>query len=215
MDTGVENPTISGIDDGVVENDVIVNALKMIADIYGDHNRPIVDVRTVATGYRAFVANDEGETTVWVDCVLSENGTPLYIADVEGPYQVRHTIVADDAAVAIARAVFAARPNVNTLKRHHGWAAPQTPAYVAWIVKAPQLIGVGTALSVAIRHARALDDDKVRYVLMPFSAFVELAGGYGYELAAAVEAFTRYGGATLHIDREVAARLEKAAAAEE
>jgi hypothetical protein len=214
MDTGVENPMNAGDVDEVVMDDVIRSALRLIADVYSDRNQPIVDVRPVATGYRAFVENDEGAVTIWIDRVNGEKGT-LYVADVEGPFQIRHTVSADDAALAIARAAFAARPNVNTVKRHQCWIAPQTPAYVVWRDESPQLVSVATTLSAAIRHARAgEDDDDMWYApLMPFSTFCELAGGYGYELAAAIEAFTRYGAATLHVDREVAARLEKAATA--
>jgi len=215
MDTGVENPstTISSGDD-LVMDEIIRSAMKMLADAYGEHNRPLIDIAPVATGYRAFVENDEGEVTVWIDIVRTEKG-PLYVADVEGPYQIRHTVASEDPAVAIARAVFAARPHVNALKRHHGWIAPQTPVYVAWAQKSPQLLGVGVALSAAMRYAcPRSDEDTARYVLMPFSDFVnEIAGGYGYELIAAVESVIRYGAAALRVDREVAARLAEAAAA--
>jgi hypothetical protein len=214
MDTGVNNPTTTADVDDAVVNGVIQEALRMIADVYGDHSRPVVDIRPVATGYHAFVENDEGSTTVWIDIVRTEKG-PLYVADVEGPYQIRHTVASADPAVAMARAAFAARPHVNALKRQHGWIAPQTPVYIAWALQSPQLLGVGVALSAAMRYAcpRA-DADTARYVLMPFSDFVnEIAGGYGYELIAAVESVIRYGAAALRVDREVAARLEKAAAA--
>ena len=213
MDTGVNNPTTTADVDDAVVNGVIQEALRLIADVYGDHNRPIVDIQPVATGYRAFVENDEGSVTVWIDIVRTEKG-PLYVADVEGPYQIRHTVTSEDPAVAIARAVFAARPHVNALKRQHGWIAPQTPVYVAWTENAPQLLGVGVSLNAAMRHARPLaDNERVRDTLMPLSDFVEIAGGYGYELIAAVEAVIRYGAATLHVDREVAARLAEVAAA--
>jgi hypothetical protein len=214
MDTGVENPTNAGNVDDAVTDEIIRSALQLIADAYGDHNRPLIDIQPVATGYRAFVENDEGSTTVWIDIVLTEKGT-LYVADVEGPYQIRHTVASADPAVAIARAVFAARPHVNALKRQHGWIAPQTPVYIAWSLQSPQLLGVGVALSAALRYACPRnDEDTARYVLMPFSDFVtEIAGGDGYELIAAVESVIRYGAAALRVDREVAARLEKAAAA--
>lgn len=213
MDTGVENPSMIGSGDESVTDAVIIAAFRLIADVYGDHNRPLVDIRPVATGYRVFVENDEGLATVWVDHIRTEKG-PLYVADTEGPYQVRHTVVSADPEVAIARAVFAARPHVNALKRYHGWIAPQTPVYIVWALESPQLLGVGTALSAAARYAcPRVDVATARYVCMPFSNFVtEIAGGYGYELIAAVESVIRYGAAALRVDREVAARLEKAAA---
>lgn len=214
MDTGVENPSMIGSGDENVTDAVIIAAFRLIADVYGDHNRPLVDIQPVATGYGVFVEDDEGFATVWVDHIRTEKG-PLYVADTEGPYQIRHTVVSADPEVAIARAVFVARPHVNALKRHHGWIAPQTPVYIVWALESPQLLGVGTALSAAARYVcPRIDADTARYVWgMPFSNFVtEIVGGYGYELIAAVESVIRYGVAALRVDREVAARLEKAAA---
>jgi hypothetical protein len=214
MDTGVENPnsTIGSGDDPVMD-EVIVTALRLIADVYGDHNRPLIDIQPVATGYRAFVENDEGAVTIWVDRVNGEKGT-LYVADVTGTYGIRHTVVADDPAVSITRAVFAARPNVNALQPRHGWVAVQTPVFVAWVDKTPQYIGVGVTLGTAARHARVGFDDTVKFARIPaLSEFVDIVGGYGYEMARAVENVTRYGASAMYIDREVAARLEKAAAA--